>query len=751
MVWKKSLVVLAIAAAPAAMPGRADVPPADGAAVAAAWRHFLETADADQVYQAYSEVQQIEGEDGNVSAQGCRDHAETLQSAVETVPVSLTIQQLAYRCAEVLGDEVGAERHVQWFGALAKHALASAPPAEDWVAAPIRVVAGRDIYVLLEAMGLDFRYQSLEVVPRRRYLIVQVSAWDEEAKREHQLSFDFSDTYVRLMRSDDRARFPAFRKGYHEALIGEFANARQVMGLDVEAVKRAAGSADAAERVTLLRPIAEEGGVHATFNWLQTCVDEPYPGCGEGLVDALLPAAEKKHGTATVLLALAHAQGIGLKKKDERAAMALLDAADRITGKSGRAYVEYGRYLLSLDRPFTDGLRKRLDDSAAAGNTLATALLVAAAGEGPLPAGLREALEKAAEAGSGPATTALANLLLEEDDDGAATLRWLAAAAEAGDAYFQDIYATYLDEGRGVARDPALSLAWRQKAAAGGDTDAMDWLAWRALRDGDAKAAERWFVSGAMYGSNDAAFNLADLYLEGREGVEGDAARGVRILEELAEQGDDADARRRLAELYVLGEQVDKDPGRARGLLLRDAEKDDRESQTMLGLGLMRGDFGDVDRDGGEQWVQRAISAGYLSATDALAFHYFEHEGGEAGRRKGLALWRGALDAKDNDEVLNNLSWMLCTTPHADAYDPKAGGEVAARLEANEPRDSFHLDTLAACHAANGRYAQAVAMQEKAIERLRQFAPEDDEELAAMRERLQGYRSGVPYRDHDES
>jgi len=58
------------------------------------------------------------------------------------------------------------------------------------------------------------------------------------------------------------------------------------------------------------------------------------------------------------------------------------------------------------------------------------------------------------------------------------------------------------------------------------------------------------------------------------------------------------------------------------------------------------------------------------------------------------------------------------------------------------------LDTVAACHAANGDFTQAQRAQREAIARLDDDT--DVEEAGGYRERLALYADGKPYRDPPE-
>lgn len=722
-------------------------PDTSPAAVEAAWTRFLAEAEAEAVYAAYADAFEVEDEDQQATLQGCREHADALEKAAAAVPVGLSIHYLAFRCADLVGDEAGAERHLAWFGALARHALASAPA--DWASPPIRVVVGRDIYTLLEASGLEFRYQSLETQPLRRYLIVEVAAWDPEEKRERLLHFDFTDTHVQLSRNEEGAGYPAFRKAYHDGVVQHFVEQEQIMGLDLDAARRAASTRDPAEKVRLLRPAAEIGGIIAAHNWLITCHRKPFAGCGEGLVDALLPFVEEGHGMPTVLLSLAYAHGIGVKK-DERASLALLDSADRTLGM-GQGSLAFARYQLGLKEAFSAALQERLAKAAKRGLPAANVVLAtarAAPKTGEWTDADRKAVRAAADAGSAAATVALAQQLHNRADD-AETLQWLEKAAQEGDPYTQDLYSIYLSEGRGGKADSTAADRWQRQAAAGGDADAMLRLGWDAWSARKGREAEFWLVSAVLYESRQALFELVELYSEPLEGVKGDPAKAISILESLDNTDAAAEARRYLADFHLRGIGVAKDPAKARALYLKDAENGDRESQTLLGLGLMRGELGERDIEGGEAWVQKAIDAGYVDAIDGLAFYYYFDVGEKAGRARALAMWRDAMEKGDNTLVLNNLAWVLCTTPHPDAADRAQGGAVARQLEQHDDLPSGQIDTLAACHAANGRFAEAITRQEEAIAELARYAPED-EGLEEMRQRLALYRSRKPYLESED-
>jgi tetratricopeptide (TPR) repeat protein len=99
----------------------------------------------------------------------------------------------------------------------------------------------------------------------------------------------------------------------------------------------------------------------------------------------------------------------------------------------------------------------------------------------------------------------------------------------------------------------------------------------------------------------------------------------------------------------------------------------------------------------------------------------------------------------DSAEAQNNLAWLLATFTTADGGDPVRAVTLARRAcELTGNRLAACLDTLAAAYAAAGRFSEAIATAQKAIELARSAGqPELASEIEA---RLQLYRAGRPYR-----
>jgi Flp pilus assembly protein TadD len=113
--------------------------------------------------------------------------------------------------------------------------------------------------------------------------------------------------------------------------------------------------------------------------------------------------------------------------------------------------------------------------------------------------------------------------------------------------------------------------------------------------------------------------------------------------------------------------------------------------------------------------------------------------------REAAAEYRQALAAKpDQPEALNNLAWLLATSPDnalRDGEDAVRFAEAGCRLTGYQQAPM--LGTLAAAYAEAGRFTEAAATAQKAIELARAGG---DSRFAAVNEQLlRLYRAGKPY------
>ncbi|HLW64642.1 MAG TPA: tetratricopeptide repeat protein, partial [Gemmataceae bacterium] len=113
---------------------------------------------------------------------------------------------------------------------------------------------------------------------------------------------------------------------------------------------------------------------------------------------------------------------------------------------------------------------------------------------------------------------------------------------------------------------------------------------------------------------------------------------------------------------------------------------------------------------------------------------------------KAIADYKSAvrLDPEDADSQYS-LAWVLATCPNAELRSGSSAIEHAtAACRLSKYKDAVYLDTLAAAYAESGQFRQAIDWEQKA---LLAAADLDDEERDEMRNRLEMYQQGKPYRD----
>ncbi len=87
-------------------------------------------------------------------------------------------------------------------------------------------------------------------------------------------------------------------------------------------------------------------------------------------------------------------------------------------------------------------------------------------------------------------------------------------------------------------------------------------------------------------------------------------------------------------------------------------------------------------------------------------------------RQEAISHYQQALRIEPDDpEALNNLAWLLATLAPADGGDPVRAVSLAEQAcQLTRDRVAPYLDTLAAAYAAAGRFSDAIAAAEKALE-----------------------------------
>lgn len=720
-----------------------------------AWATFLANADAEKVYSSFAVLDEI-GYGDELTAEKCSQHADELRKAVEAAPVSIAVHRVAMRCAEATGDKAGAEREMQEVAALAKFALAGASDSTN--AAPIRVLQYADIFALIDVLGLQWRYKYYERTLATPDFPLVVATWDPERKMERHLRFDWIDTAMRLSR-DPKQQFPGYRVKVALQGIETDAKSNGVAAMDALAIREAKVLAPQ-QAIARLRTATEAGAVAAPWTWLVYCSAKDAPaGCADGLVEALLPQAEEQHARPMALLAYAYSQGIGVPR-DEASAEKLLDAADVRWPKFGASVAYAELWQNAHEGVFPPAIAARLARAEAAGNPNARFLQIYDRERRTprmplLPADVAY-LSSRDQNGLGQGYEFLFKDAAERKDE-PARQRYRQFAADAGNAAAQSSLGADLLAGEHQPADEAAARRWLELAAHGGDRYGALVASSLAMQRGDAAAAEQWLLGQVIGYDAGALMAVAGLYARDLPGVSGNAERAVAVYRELSDAM--PEARRALAQMLIDGKGAKKDLAEARRLLLADAQKGDHASEALLAMRLLNDDFGKGQEAEGRKWAERALAGGDDSIASDYGFWLVYRADTRASRKQGLAIWRNALES-DNAYVANNLAWALCTSPREDVRDGKAGLEATRKMR--RPLDMAEIDTVAACHAAAGDFAQAQALQRDVIARYSTMVegqaaarpkgvPETEadrqmrEQMQEFRDRLELYVDGKPY------
>lgn len=738
-------------------------PPSTAEAVAAdpagAWERFLAQAELAEAYSAYDALPEVGyGADG-VDPERCRKHARALAEAVARIPVSIALRHAAMLCADALEEEAWAERELAALAALSNLALGQASHIDD--DRPIRVLAPVDIYALLRASGLEFLYEYYEHLSVRRYYPLNVAAWDADTATERHFSFDFVDATDAINRNDAYSGFPIQRSALADNFLKALAESGDVPAIDILAVRAAAAKAEPTAKLAALKPAAQRGGIQAMRFWIGLCVRQPFPGCSDGLVDTLLPQAEKLHAMPMTLLAFAYGEGIGIES-DPRTAERLLQAANMRWTQDAATVAYADLWVSAHEDPIPAALQARLDKAEQLGNRNARMFAIAHQmdldDESALDAAELAFLAQPPANKTGAGYGVLAEYYQAREDKAQAA-EWTRRAALAGHVWHQAMHAYNLRYGdAAAAADDAEVQRLLIAAAHGGDAWAARLLAYDSMDDGRWQDAGKWLLDPVGRGDIESILMFAQLHEEEHPDLPAQTEQSIGIYRALADDNDDAEARRRLADMALDGRGMEKNPQQAREWLRVDAEKDDHESGTLLGIGYLRGDFGEVDETEALRWLEPAIEAKYADAILEYGSWLYYVKKTPQSRQQALDLWQRGVVEK-HLWVANNLAWALCTAPDETIHDVGRGLAIALEMDKVHELGAAQVDTVAACHAAGGDFESAASTQQSAMDLLAaiEVAQGDaaakadiDETMQGFRDRLALYRAGKSYVEYDD-
>ncbi len=159
-----------------------------------------------------------------------------------------------------------------------------------------------------------------------------------------------------------------------------------------------------------------------------------------------------------------------------------------------------------------------------------------------------------------------------------------------------------------------------------------------------------------------------------------------------------------------------------------------------FGIGVMYAEGQGVDQNKTRafQYFTTSCDLNYYDGCYNAGNSYRNGEGIDADLHRAVALWVKACNSgQGNTGACNAAAWRMAVSGDSSLRAPVQALELALHAVAAAPNDANVLDTLAAAHAANGKFSEAVRQQEKAI-----AAGGTDESFTT---RLNLYRSGQGY------
>ena len=327
--------------------------------------------------------------------------------------------------------------------------------------------------------------------------------------------------------------------------------------------------------------------------------------------------------------------------------------------------------------------------------------------------------------------------------DAALAYQLFSQAARTGHASAQLQVAIAELHGVGTTRDVTSARRWLQNLADQGYTAALADLA-RSYRtkitdDPNPELAKSWYERAWAAGDPDGLLGLAFMHRNGEFGLP-DIFRAQELFQQAAAAGSGA-AQVSVGYMHLMGEGVPQDYARALVLFRQAAELKTPSSYLWLGHMYQAGLGLAADLPTALRWYRKG-------AVDNIP----------AARLRMIYLLLASDDAGDHHEALENLAgaaqtgkpaahndyaWVLATHPSSALRNGMLALQLAKKAVAAEPSPTY-LDTLAAAHAEVGNFAEAVTIQQRALDALDDEQAEFASEFTAH---LAEYLGSQPWRE----
>lgn len=713
------------------------------------WQRLLDTANLQDTAAAMKVVNTLFDDEGNLDPAACKRQTQAVRAALREIPISAGLWLYGGRCADLNGDSALAEQSEQVLMALLEYALKEREVARH--AQPIRVLGENDVYAILDLSGEKILHQFYETPVDGRHMRLTVTLYDDQAGRESVLYFDFLDSLVQLARDEPDLAYPDGRALFAQSLLEGMAGSPAA---DIaREIWSTAKVRDSAERKSRLLAVGKQEGNAGLLVGMMCVAAEPLNCAAEG-VEMLLPYAEADFADAYIALAAAYAEGLGVDR-DESAARDLLAAANE---EVGAPMAELGLQTLLRtvreDKRLHPLVAEALRAAAGEGHPIASHVVAQSEGDWSttVPAEAVPLLQRASSAGIAEATGMLGRHHLEAGDveTGIGLLR---AAAEAGDRSAAAMLGASYAEGTKLERDGEQARHWLNLAAQDGHEASMRLLAAEYERlEGpeNRRRVDRWLSNATVRGDMQAAHRLARYLADEPEGVEQAGQRAVQLYSLLIEHQNSDEARVGLALWHLSRKNKARAADKAAVLLEAAAKNGDRRGRTLFVTYSMLGLLPDADHDQARRWLEEGLEgedAEYALTYGSLLL-YAQPKDRDVAR--GFATLERWWREKDSTLALNELAWARCTSSRPDIFDAEQALVLGTALAAAEAtsREPAWLDTVAACQAASGQFAEAVSTQTSVLAMSEERLGPRHPIVERMRDRLTRYQAGEPFSEH---
>ena len=717
------------------------------------WRQFRAERDFDAVMDAFDVTDLIEN--SGPLAESCREHRTSLLEALRVVPVSIRLQKLALDCAQATDEASEAQRRELMLTALVEHAVRDGRGQID--RNPISVVVAADAYALVSLLGrevLDDEYY-FDDVAAYRYLPLIITTYSEDDRIETDLSFDYLDTWMALLRSNPEAKYPSFRRELAAEVVKNLAESGEP-GAQIGMIRVKLATDPEIKEISAMRQdliaMIKGGNERARITLAEVCLKARNSSCMDEAIDLLVPMVEQHRSAALILMAAAYAHGIGV----ERDAEAVKLLTDKAIERSGKRHA-LGRFAISV---FAAGIEEVASSATtveevgmkAMGNIgpASEAALQSAADAGDpwsqlMIGGMKMSrgdasgkafVEQAAEAGQAEAMFSMASMARMLGNEKHA-IQWFerAAAQDQADSQFE-IAKLLMSKADASADDQRRAMDLLQRAAHGNSGDAAIMLAERAIASADGNEAINWLSGCRVFSAFQCLFRMAEILQHGAPGLDADAEAALKLYDALTLDGHPSSA---LIAARLRLQSSDSDVVRAGMAAIRDlAESGSSDAQFAISMYMF-----DIDPATAIQWLTKCSDARSVNCRGRLGMAYAQGIGVAVDTSKARTLLNFAA-VRDDTFAQNELAWMLCTHADESVRDPKLGASWADKV-VQKDRDWSYLDTLAACHAADGDFDRASALQKEALALLKKEKDADKDEIADVKSRLRLFRNKKAY------